>query len=72
MATSASTSGEWLKGALQEIRGRTGSGLELDGDLISGLVSFCELAPPPDAADYLSVRTLATHPLVTGEIYTIT
>ncbi|XP_051187852.1 uncharacterized protein [Lolium perenne] len=54
MATSASTSGEWLTGALQELRGRTGGGLELDGDLISGLVSFCELAPPPDAADYLA------------------
>ncbi|KAF7072762.1 hypothetical protein CFC21_077850 [Triticum aestivum] len=54
MATSASTSGEWLKGALQELRGRTGSALELDDGLISGLVSFCELAPPPDAADYLA------------------
>ncbi|KAM3257774.1 hypothetical protein ACQJBY_049844 [Aegilops geniculata] len=54
MATSASTSGEWLKGALQELRGRTGSALELDEGLISGLVSFCELAPPPDAADYLA------------------
>ncbi|XP_037434616.1 activating signal cointegrator 1-like [Triticum dicoccoides] len=54
MATSASTSGEWLKGGLQELRGRTGSALELDDGLISGLVSFCELAPPPDAADYLA------------------
>lgn len=54
MATSASTSGEWLKGALQELRGQKGSTLDLDADLISGLVSFCELAPPPDAADYLA------------------
>ncbi|KAL5201680.1 hypothetical protein ABZP36_036034 [Zizania latifolia] len=53
MATSASTSGEWLKGALQNLRQRMGSTLDLDADLISGLVSFCELAPPPDAADYL-------------------
>uniref|UniRef100_A0A453KYE9 Zinc finger C2HC5-type domain-containing protein n=1 Tax=Aegilops tauschii subsp. strangulata TaxID=200361 RepID=A0A453KYE9_AEGTS len=43
-----------MKGALQELRGRTGSALELDDGLISGLVSFCELAPPPDAADYLA------------------
>ncbi|XP_062198739.1 uncharacterized protein LOC133901388 [Phragmites australis] len=54
MATSASTSGEWLTGALKELRERKGSALELDADLISGLVSFCELAPPPDAADYLA------------------
>ncbi|KAL6655591.1 hypothetical protein ACP70R_006417 [Stipagrostis hirtigluma subsp. patula] len=54
MATSAITSGEWLTGALQELRERKESALELDGDLISGLVSFCELAPPPDAADYLA------------------
>ncbi|WVZ64943.1 hypothetical protein U9M48_014385 [Paspalum notatum var. saurae] len=53
MATSASTSGEWLKGALQELRERKGSSLELDDDLISGLVSFCELAPPSDATSYL-------------------
>uniref|UniRef100_A0A0D9XDN8 Uncharacterized protein n=1 Tax=Leersia perrieri TaxID=77586 RepID=A0A0D9XDN8_9ORYZ len=53
-AATASTSGEWLKGALQELRDRLGSALELDADLISGLVSFCELAPPPDAADYLA------------------
>uniref|UniRef100_A0A0A9FTD9 Uncharacterized protein n=1 Tax=Arundo donax TaxID=35708 RepID=A0A0A9FTD9_ARUDO len=56
MATSASTSGEWLMGALKELREQKGSALELDADLISGLVSFCELAPPPDAADYLAVR----------------
>jgi hypothetical protein len=72
MAAPASTSGEWLKGALQELRGQTGSGLELDGDLISGLVSFCELAPPPDAADYLAVRAPTTHPLVAGEISCMT
>ncbi|NP_001131878.1 uncharacterized LOC100193257 [Zea mays] len=53
MATSASTSGEWLKGALQELRERKGSSLEFDSDLISGLVSFCELAPPSDATSYL-------------------
>ncbi|KAH0453740.1 hypothetical protein IEQ34_018064 [Dendrobium chrysotoxum] len=46
-------SGEWLKKALVDICGRMESGLDLDADLISGLVSFCELAPPPDAAEYL-------------------
>ncbi|KAK3133318.1 hypothetical protein QOZ80_6AG0535020 [Eleusine coracana subsp. coracana] len=54
MAASASTSGEWLTGALQELRERKEGALDLDTDLISGLVSFCELAPPPDAADYLA------------------
>uniref|UniRef100_A0A453KY57 Uncharacterized protein n=1 Tax=Aegilops tauschii subsp. strangulata TaxID=200361 RepID=A0A453KY57_AEGTS len=57
-----------MKGALQELRGRTGSALELDDGLISGLVSFCELAPPPDAADYLAVRTPTTRPSVIGTI----
>ncbi|XP_039124832.1 activating signal cointegrator 1 [Dioscorea cayenensis subsp. rotundata] len=46
-------SGEWLEKALQNICGKL-SGLDLDADLISGLVSFCELAPPQDAADYLA------------------
>lgn len=43
------SSGEWLERALLE----ADSGVEFDADLVSGLVSFCELAPPPDAADYL-------------------
>ncbi|KAJ0988304.1 hypothetical protein J5N97_006660 [Dioscorea zingiberensis] len=46
-------SGKWLEKALQEICGKVG-GLDLDADVISGLVSFCELAPPQDAADYLT------------------
>ncbi|WOK91600.1 hypothetical protein Cni_G00291 [Canna indica] len=46
-------SGEWLEEALMELCGRIEAGLSLDGDLIHGLVSFCELAPPQDAADYL-------------------
>ncbi|XP_020575709.1 activating signal cointegrator 1 [Phalaenopsis equestris] len=46
-------SGEWLKKALMEVCERMETGLDLDADLISGLVSFCELAPPPDAAEYL-------------------
>ncbi|ONK73889.1 uncharacterized protein A4U43_C03F610 [Asparagus officinalis] len=46
----STTTGEWLEKALSQ----ADSGVELDADLISGLVSFCELAPPPDAADYLS------------------
>lgn len=48
-------SGQWLEAALHELSGKIESGLQLDGDLISGLVSFCELAPPLDAADYIKV-----------------
>lgn len=61
----ASTSGEWLKGALQGLREHKGGELDLDADLISGLVSFCELASPPDAASYLEVRArqCSSHPL---------
>ncbi|CAL9123908.1 unnamed protein product [Musa textilis] len=47
-------SGEWLEEALVELCGRIETGLDLDGDLIRGLVSFCELAPSQDAADYLT------------------
>ncbi|OAY79265.1 Activating signal cointegrator 1 [Ananas comosus] len=47
------SSGEWLEKALRELSGKIEEGLDLDADLISGLVSFCELAPPLDAADYL-------------------
>lgn len=46
-------SGDWLEKALLELCGKI-QGLDLDGDLISGLVSFCELAPPQDAAEYLT------------------
>ncbi|KAK8921422.1 hypothetical protein KSP39_PZI020279 [Platanthera zijinensis] len=46
-------SGEWLEKALVEICGRSEASFELGADLISGLVSYCELAPPPDAAEYL-------------------
>ncbi|KAJ6814754.1 activating signal cointegrator 1 [Iris pallida] len=48
------SAGEWLERALSELCGKMETGLDLDADLISGLVSFCELAPPPDAAEYLT------------------
>ncbi|XP_072982519.1 uncharacterized protein [Typha latifolia] len=48
------TSGEWLEKALLDLCEKIENGLDLDADLISGLVSFCELAPPLDAADYLT------------------
>jgi hypothetical protein len=56
-------SGQWLEAALQELSGKIESGLQLDGDLIAGLVSFCELAPPLDAADYIKVCAYFLHPL---------
>lgn len=50
------TTGEWLLRALQEVRGRIKTGgLDLDDDVISGLVSYCEMAPPEDAQEYLIV-----------------
>ncbi|KAK9278767.1 hypothetical protein L1049_028344 [Liquidambar formosana] len=45
--------GEWLEKALIDLCKKVESGLSLDGDLISGLVSYCELAPPQDAKEYL-------------------
>lgn len=49
-------SGQWLEKALIELCKGMETGLDLDEDIISGLVSYCELAPPLDAQEYLHVR----------------
>ncbi|KAJ9560181.1 hypothetical protein OSB04_005341 [Centaurea solstitialis] len=46
------TAGQWLEKALLDLCRKT-EGLDLDADLISGLVSYCDLAPPLDAKEYL-------------------
>ncbi|KAJ9677405.1 hypothetical protein PVL29_022403 [Vitis rotundifolia] len=46
-------SGQWLEKALIELCKGMETGLDLDEDIISGLVSYCELAPPLDAQEYL-------------------
>ncbi|XP_076947196.1 uncharacterized protein LOC143619054 [Bidens hawaiensis] len=46
------SAGEWLEKALVDVCRKT-EGLDLDGDLIAGLVSYCDLAPPIDAKEYL-------------------
>lgn len=48
------TAGEWLEKALVDLCKRIES-MDLDGDIISGLVSYCELAQPLDAKEYLDV-----------------
>lgn len=58
-----SSSGVWLEKALVELCDKKnnsgpGLGLELDSDLISGLVSYCECASPLDAKEYLDVTHL--------------
>ncbi|XP_057481014.1 uncharacterized protein LOC130767944 [Actinidia eriantha] len=47
------TPGQWLEKALLDLCKKIETGLDLDGDLISGLVSYCELASPLDAKEYL-------------------
>ena len=49
------TSGEWLEKALVELCKKMETGLDLDREIISGLVSYCELAQPLDAKEYLDV-----------------
>lgn len=51
------TPGQWLEKALVDLcqRVETGLGLGMDTDMISGLVSYCELAHPQDAKEYLDV-----------------
>ncbi|KAI6683079.1 hypothetical protein NL676_028992 [Syzygium grande] len=45
--------GQWLEKALLDLCDRADSGLDLDRDVISGLVSYCDLAQPSDAKEYL-------------------
>lgn len=49
------SSGQWLEKALMELCNNIQSGLDLDAEIVSGLVSYCELAPPLDAKEYLDV-----------------
>jgi len=54
------SAGEWLEKALVELCSKieTGLGLGLDQEIIKGLVSYCDLAQPPDAKEYLDVILL--------------
>ncbi|KAI4336001.1 hypothetical protein L6164_014583 [Bauhinia variegata] len=47
--------GQWLEKALVDLcqKIETGLGLGLDKEIITGLVSYCELADPRDAKEYL-------------------
>ncbi|CAI8610045.1 unnamed protein product [Vicia faba] len=49
------SAGEWLETALVELCSKieTGLGLGLDEEIIKGLVSYCDLAQPRDAKEYL-------------------
>lgn len=49
------SSGQWLEKALMELSKKMQTSIELDGEIISGLVSYCEMAPPLDAKEYLDV-----------------
>jgi len=66
-AKMASTeSGKWLQDALLDLCSKVESGLLLDYDLITGLVSYCELAAPEDAKEYLT--NIVGHELSQGII----
>ncbi|KNA14797.1 hypothetical protein SOVF_104210 [Spinacia oleracea] len=45
--------GKWLEKELNELCKRVETALDFDSDMISGLVSYCEFAPPIDAKEYL-------------------
>ena len=51
---------QWLEKALVDLcqKIETGLGLGLDKEIINGLVSYCELADPRDAKEYLDVCSL--------------
>ncbi|KFK34065.1 hypothetical protein AALP_AA5G097500 [Arabis alpina] len=47
------TVGQWLEEALVDLCRKPETGLNFDRDVISGLVSYCDLAQPIDAKEYL-------------------
>ncbi|CAN4088471.1 unnamed protein product [Withania somnifera] len=47
------SSGEWLERALAELCNNMENSLDLDAEIISGIVSYCKLVPPLDAKEYL-------------------
>ena len=47
--------GQWLEKSLNELCSKVETALDFDADMISGLVSYCEFAPPLDAKEYLDV-----------------
>lgn len=47
------TAGQWLEKALVDLCQRIETGMGMDTDMISGLVSYCDLAHPQDAKEYL-------------------
>ncbi|KAK4804456.1 hypothetical protein SAY86_004273 [Trapa natans] len=47
------TPGQWLEEALLNLCKQLETGLDLDKDIISGLISYCDLAEPVDAKEYL-------------------
>ncbi|OWM65306.1 activating signal cointegrator 1 [Punica granatum] len=47
------TPGQWLERALLDLCKQVKTGLDLDKDIISGLVSYCDFAQPVDAKEYL-------------------
>lgn len=56
------TSGQWLEKALDDLCKKMETGWGLDKDMISGLVSYCELAQPQDAKEYLDVNFFSRLP----------
>jgi hypothetical protein len=53
MAMSAAA--QWLQQALLDLCSDSHAALQLDPEVVSSLVSYCEIAPPDDAQQYLFV-----------------
>lgn len=56
--------GRWLEESLLDLCQKPESGLNFDHDVISGLVSYCDLAQPVDAKEYLDVIFLSLNAFV--------
>uniref|UniRef100_A0A9I9EM81 Uncharacterized protein n=1 Tax=Cucumis melo TaxID=3656 RepID=A0A9I9EM81_CUCME len=63
------TSGQWLEKALDDLCKKMETGWGLDKDMISGLVSYCELAQPQDAKEYLDICLFCSMNFASGFRY---
>lgn len=53
-----SEAASWLQQALLDLSRDKASGVQLEPDVLSSLVSYCELASPVDASEYIKVHEL--------------
>jgi hypothetical protein len=59
-----SAAGQWLQQALLDLCSDAQSGVQLEQEVVSSLVSYCEIASPSDAEQYLLVSLFIIAPII--------